>query len=269
MRNATVRDESAFIRKRLSHSCLPVVPAVMPLLWIRVRGIRIAGIVFAAFSLAVASYWWNRLTVHELAHDLPATAIGGTLPPLPVAGTSDGTRGSQRYRHGSVIQGSKGDDVLNGTDAGEKVEALAGRDLIQARGGDDELDGGVDDDVLMGGAGDDVYVIQHHGGGADILVEESGMDTLRLQGGRIALSGIEVLRHGDDLLLQWAHDHPTDAVLIRSWFKDPSFHVERLQLPDGTVVALEPLAAGAREASSEDVIHFTSPPALLNPGLSR
>jgi hypothetical protein len=159
--------------------------------------------------------------------------------------------------------------VLYGTDSGEKVEALAGRDLIQARGGDDELDGGVGDDVLMGGAGDDVYIIQHHGGGADILVEESGTDTLRLQGGRLALSGIEILRHGDDLLLQWAHDRPMDAVLIRSWFKDPSFHVERLQLPDGTVVALEPLAARAREASSEDVIHFGSPPALPSPGPSR
>jgi hypothetical protein len=163
------------------------------------------------------------------------------------------------HRHDSHIQGSKADDTLDGTDAGERLDGLAGRDQIVARGGDDVLDGGTGNDVLMGGLSNDTYVFQHHGAGADLVVEEGGTDTLQGPRGRAPLAAIEILRHGNDLLIRWSHDRPEDIVLIRSWFADAKYRVERLVLPDGTVAELEPLAARAKQATSEDVIHFSQP----------
>jgi hypothetical protein len=158
-------------------------------------------------------------------------------------------------RHHGLIHGTKGDDVLYGTESGERIESLAGRDQIVAGGGDDVLNGGADDDVLMGGLGNDTYELDHHHGGADIIVEEGGTDTIQVVGGHVVLAELQILRHGDDLLIRY-HDHPADSMLIRSWFLDAKYRVERLALPDGTVVPLEPLAARAPQASSEDLIHF-------------
>lgn len=156
----------------------------------------------------------------------------------------------------NLIHGTKGDDDIVGTDEDDEIDALAGRDRIRARGGDDVLDGGTDADLLFGGSGNDTYVIAHHGGGADVIVEEDGADTLQLSGGLFAVANLELLRHGDDLLLRWNHDRPADAVLVRQWFAGDSHQVEQLRLSDGTAVALAPLAARARIATLEDLIHF-------------
>lgn len=183
-----------------------------------------------------------------------------TVPVQDRSGSPEAATGHMQPWHHGLIHGTKGDDVLYGTEAGERIEALAGRDVIIARGGNDELDGGHGADVLMGGPGDDIYIVQHHGDGPDVIVEESGNDTLRIVGGPVDRNSVQVLRHGDDLLVRWTHDQPDDAVLIRSWFLGPQYHVERLELPDGTVVALEPLAERATVAGLEDLLHFPSPP---------
>ena len=60
-----------------------------------------------------------------------------------------------------------GDDVLNGSQAGEKMQAGAGADHLYGNGGADKLDGGKGDDVLDGGAGKDKLT---GGAGADTFV---------------------------------------------------------------------------------------------------
>lgn len=234
------------------------------------RRIHAATIVLGLLVVGMASYWWNRRLSHDLAHDIPVPAAQQTVPPAESvepatsresARPPDAAARHMPPRHHQIIHGTKADDVLYGTESGEQIESLAGRDRIVARGGDDVLDGGNDADVLMGGTGNDTYVVSHHGGGADIIVEESGTDTLQIAGRRVALAAVEILRHGDDLLIRWNHDSPLDMVMIRSWFVSERFHVERLQLSDGAIVPLEPLAARAKEATSEDVVHFTPLPA--------
>lgn len=158
--------------------------------------------------------------------------------------------------HPGIIHGSKTDDVLEGTGANEKIEGLAGSDTIRARGGNDRLIGGPGADLLEGGDGDDTYVVEHHGGGPDIIYDEGGTDTLQIEGGRIDLRAVQLLRHGDDLLIRWSHGDPPDEVLIRSWYLDSRRHVEWLKATGFDAVRLEPLAASATEATSADVIHF-------------
>ncbi len=60
-----------------------------------------------------------------------------------------------------------GDDVLNGSQAAEKMQAGAGADHLYGGGGADKLDGGKGDDILDGGAGKDKLT---GGAGADTFV---------------------------------------------------------------------------------------------------
>ncbi len=68
----------------------------------------------------------------------------------------------------NIIQGTNGDDNLNGG---------AGRDLIFAYGGNDTVTGGSDDDCLIGDSGNDRLI---GGSGKDVLV--GGEDNDRLDG---------------------------------------------------------------------------------------
>jgi hypothetical protein len=189
----------------------------------------------------------------------------------PTGGAASGSRASPTShmppRHHGLIHGTKGDDVIVGTAGDETIDALSGRDRVDAGPGNDTLIGGPDPDVLMGGLGDDTYVVAN-GDGGDILIEEGGTDTLELTGVNDP-SALEVLRHGDDLLVRWSHANPLDAVLIRSFFADPKYQIERIQLADGRILPLPPLADRAREASSEDLVHFPAGPSRTDSNTPR
>lgn len=220
----------------------------------------------AALGVIVAGVLVLEAVIHwpdwRLPGDRGHSSSESTPKPAPSAQSSRSAgapTGHMPPWHHGLIHGTKKDDVIYGTESGERIEAIAGRDKIIAQGGGDVLDGGTGPDLLMGGAGNDTYVLPHHGGGGDIILEESGRDTLQIVGGSLALSAIEFLRLGKDLLIRWNHERPADTVLIRSWFLGAQYHLERLQLSDGTVVALEPLAERAKEATSDEVIHFQPP----------
>ena len=161
-------------------------------------------------------------------------------------------------RHHGSIHGTKADDVLEGTDSGERIAALSGRDRIIALGGDDVLEGGPGADVLSGGPGDDTYVVHGDGDGPDLILEESGTDVLKVSDGRVTAESIEYLRHGDDLLMRWAQARSGNALIIRSWFAGAAYRVEELQLAGRVPLALEQLAAHAKAANSEDIAPFAS-----------
>lgn len=209
----------------------------------------IAALAIGLIAVGGASYLVNRWLSHEPAHDSPAPhRTSGSAASDALARPA-----SHSPPHPSLIHGTRADDVLVGTASGERIRSLGGDDRIEAGAGNDVLEGGTGADVLAGGAGDDAYVVQLRGGGTDVIVEEDGDDTLQFAGGRLSSSGIDFLRHGDDLVLRWDPKRPTDAVIVRSWFVAPGFRVERLQLPRGALIAPEPLAAGARPAPAEDL----------------
>lgn len=216
------------------------------------KRIHVVIMALAVLVALAASYAWNRWVSHDVGHDIPSarsevrtasesktSSATGHMPPAPPG----------------LIHGTKGNDVLYGTESNDRIEALAGDDEIFAGGGDDVLDGDVGADQLMGGPGSDTYVLHHHGSGGDILLEEGGTDTL-LIGGSVAATDLVVVRHHDDLLVRWSRDNPLDIVMIRSWFKGPEYQIEQVSMARGVIVPLEPLAARAREAASEDLVHF-------------
>ncbi len=67
----------------------------------------------------------------------------------------------------AILTGTDGNDVINGTPAGESIYARAGIDVVNGGAGDDELDGGPGADVLNGGDGNDVV---SYSGATPVLV---------------------------------------------------------------------------------------------------
>lgn len=81
--------------------------------------------------------------------------------------------------------GSDGDDVMQGTAAGESLYGMAGNDVIDGRGGNDTIYGGLGDDVMSGSGGNDQYVV-NWGDGNDVIADfvsaasgSGGNDTLK------------------------------------------------------------------------------------------
>lgn len=68
-----------------------------------------------------------------------------------------------------AVVGSRGDDVISGTDGRNELNGLAGNDLIYGFGGPDRLGGDDGDDVLAGGYGSD----EVDGGAGEDLIQFS------------------------------------------------------------------------------------------------
>jgi len=101
-----------------------------------------------------------------------------TLPPAPkVAGRNDGG-GACAQR---IAGGTKGNDKLFGSIAGDRINGRKGKDKIKGRDGDDCLKGGGGKDRVHGNGDSDEL---RGGGGKDIMKGNAGRDELR--GGRRA-----------------------------------------------------------------------------------
>ena len=87
------------------------------------------------------------------------------------------------------INGTAGDDdLVDGTNAADGIDALAGNDYVRGRGGDDEINGGGGNDILYGedGVETEGHALEKEGdavgfGGqkADAGYEDKGLDITR------------------------------------------------------------------------------------------
>lgn len=66
---------------------------------------------------------------------------------------------------GFLLEGSAGNDTINGTNLNDRIYGFAGNDRLYGEDGDDWLDGGLGNDLLVGGRG------------ADIMFGGEGIDT--------------------------------------------------------------------------------------------
>lgn len=107
---------------------------------------------------------------------------------LASARGADGTRIEHRIDGFEKASASRHDSVLLGDAAKNSLQGSLGDDRIEGRGGNDSLDGASGDDRISGGAGDDVI---YGAEGRDVLDGGTGAD--RLSGGRKN----DVLRGGD------------------------------------------------------------------------
>jgi len=103
----------------------------------------------------------------------------------------------------TAIDGTAGDDALEGTTDNDFIRGLDGDDILHGRAGDDTLLGFEGDDVLQGEDGDDMLC---SGDGDDIVVGNRGNDLIEGQEGNDWVSGdygsdVVTGNEGDDTVL--------------------------------------------------------------------
>lgn len=93
----------------------------------------------------------------------------------------------------AVINGSNGDNLIEGTNGADVINGKAGDDVIIAGGSADFVDGGAGADIISGGGGSDVI---YGGAGADLIDSGSGSDFIDGGAGADLIDG----GSGDDII---------------------------------------------------------------------
>ncbi|WP_422365617.1 calcium-binding protein [Pelagibius sp.] len=141
---------------------------------------------------------------------------------------------------------SPADDVVNGFNTSDSIDAGAGNDTVFAGSGHDTIIGGAGDDSLVGGFHNDTYIYTR-GDGNDVIVEEEARwhthpggtaDTLILQG--IDPAEISFVRNGNHITLVIAESAPgagdAGSIELRNnlneWYNRG---IDQITFDDGTV----------------------------------
>ncbi len=133
------------------------------------------------------------------------------------------------------------DNILTGSVAADRIEALAGDDTVNGYAGNDLLRGGAGADTLYGGAGDDVL---EGGTGNDWLSGGAGTDTYRFSLGGY---GTQEVRIGRDRIVDTEAGQTQDAATDRIVF-------------DHTVQPEDLLLGTTADAPDDLVIQFRASP---------
>lgn len=128
---------------------------------------------------------------------------GAFIAQLVLADDDESGSGSQSGGSEGSIDGSFGNDILEGTSGPDLIRGFKGDDILAGNGGMDELRGGEGDDLITGGAERDVL---DGDAGADQLFGMGGNDTIEGDGGNDYIDageGNDIVRggQGDDTIL--------------------------------------------------------------------
>jgi VCBS repeat-containing protein len=140
---------------------------------------------------------------------------------------------------GFDLKGGAQDDVIQGTNAIDRIYGYEGNDT---------LNGGTGDDTLTGGTGNDTYLFGF-GDGIDRIFEYDETTNIdRVLFNSSVLPGdVQVVRNGDDLELHLAKS--SDTLILSNWYLGQTYQVEQVQFADGTtwdvayLLALAPVLA--------------------------
>ncbi|MDX6749733.1 calcium-binding protein [Geminicoccaceae bacterium 1502E] len=122
------------------------------------------------------------------------------------AALADTEAGIHAARGKALFVGGAGDDVLIGTDRGEKIRGGAGDDIIEGRGGRDKL---------WGGEGNDTFVFAR-GFGRAVIKDIGEGDTLRFDG--IDEADLIRTQRGKHLRIDVADTG--ERVIVKNYFKE-------------------------------------------------
>jgi Ca2+-binding RTX toxin-like protein/subtilisin-like proprotein convertase family protein len=131
-----------------------------------------------------------------------------------------------------TVTGGDGNDELSGGEDNDSINGGIGNDELYGDGGNDTLEGGGGADYLEGGIGDDFYVLNATSAGGSIIADDSGTDSLTLNGLTLAIGlaagTAGVTRGGEfdtDLQIDLNKDgifNATDDLLILDFFAEPN-----------------------------------------------
>ncbi|MDH4560367.1 peroxidase family protein, partial [Pseudomonas sp. BN411] len=143
------------------------------------------------FSTNGGATWDNIASATGTSFTVGAAQLGQLLRVVASftddGGTAESVASAATTAVGTLIVGTAGDDVLNGTAGIDEIQGLAGNDTLNGLAGadvliggdgDDTLNGGLGVDTLIGGTGNDIYLID---GTLDVVTElvGEGVDLVR------------------------------------------------------------------------------------------
>lgn len=194
---------------------------------------------------------WNEALLREKARHLTESYVNsnGTTTMYGYNNQQDivhgDTLGNVVYAYSSndVIYGNDGNDKLHGGDGDDMIIGESGNDNLYGDNynpnswsspwtgiGDDVLNGGIGDDSLNGGDGNDTYVFGV-GDGQDTIEEVGGADKALLGHGEFATI---FQRNNNDLQISVAGS--TDSVLVKYWYSNDGYKIERFESADGDYI---------------------------------
>ncbi len=109
----------------------------------------------------------------SLSSDGGADRVHSHIDDFEIASGDDWTRWD--FEVACDLEGTPGDDVLNGTGAAERICGFGGNDVIHGRGGGDRVYGGLGNDAIFGNGGPDII---RGGRGNDDFYGGAGADTI-------------------------------------------------------------------------------------------
>ncbi len=175
----------------------------------------------------------------ETGGQLTAAQIFGAfgLPvPTPAAAFDDIIQGSIGD---DALDGTAGNDLLQGGNGDDELFGDAGADRLEGGNGNDVLAGGAGNDTLVGGRSDDTYVFAV-GGGQDVIDNSGGgADTLRFEGISFNQVASGLMKSGNDLVLNVSGG--SDKVTIRNWFLGGDYVVDTIAFASGGQVTADQL----------------------------
>ena len=131
-----------------------------------------------------------------------------------------------------TLTGDDGNDILSGRIGNDNLNGGIGNDELFGDEGNDTLTGGGGVDTLLGGIGDDVYVLDAATAAGSVIADESGNDTLTLNGASLAIgfaAGTVGVKRGGEFDTNLEVDLNKDGVfnaaddfLIVDFFGDPN-----------------------------------------------
>lgn len=156
------------------------------------------------------------------------------------------TQVASRVQSGNSNLATAGDDLLLGGAGADGLSGAGGADQLVGGDGDDTLAGGAGDDSLHGGAGNDTFLF-NLGDGVDVIVDDSGFDTLAFGPG-MAPADVVTMGYGDAM---------TFVVGTLGDRIDVPLTVDEVRFADGTVwnaAVLAQLAATRVGTSGNDLL---------------
>ena len=156
-----------------------------------------------------------------------------------------GHQGNDQIFAGSgndVLYGDKGDDYLDAGDGDDQLFGGSGNDTLRGGRGSDWLDGGAGNDHYLYYAGDGQDVIDHQGGGEDVLFFND-----------IREERLHFSREGSDLIIQ-VDDDPLQSVRVKDHFLGGEKELSFIQAQGGYLLSAQRIAE--RIKASENGGHF-------------
>ncbi len=132
-----------------------------------------SGVAFALASGALLTMHTNGSFDYDPNGVFEALPAGSTASDSFTYAISDGAGGTDNATVTFTIGGVDNDDVVNGTSGNDSLDGGVGNDTVNGLDGNDILDGGAGIDSLVGGIGNDTYVLAD---GFDSVTDTGGID---------------------------------------------------------------------------------------------